>query len=317
MEQFTFSPASQTVTAAEIVTYVPEFEAVYTGPPRHTVSGRLVTEDGVGLPLIFTLSHRAVSNYRNIRLISQSDGTFVSPPVPDGRYGIYLSSGYAGPDYDFHVAGADTSLGDIAFPCEGFPTDYDVTVSVTDSDGLPVEGATVVLSNNLKQPVNVHHTFIDIGDGLYKTWGVRVYSLGSPKLFTLTVEKPGYAFVPVEQVADLHWQRNILEATLALDPITGTQHDAALFFPLGPGARLEFETAGESDPGDSLELASPNRMPERGVFPRSSPVTSPRIGPRTTVCTRPGSTVSRSCSALLARVRVRRGRWRPMRACTP
>ena len=271
--EYTFTPQSCRVTLTDYIA-ICNFTAQYTGTPLHSISGRIVEADGVGVSNIqvFLNATKIINqiNKNRIYVMYQSysriqtdeNGFYEFTGLKDSTYTLHYDATIGGRSIDYDspldtdslmviLQGKDIIIPDIW--AKNDSTYYTITGKVTDKDGNGISAVTI----------NVYDIFYNyFGDALQTgtdgafSYDVRL-AVGKTYTWSFTLQKDGFSFEPDSTQVKLEgilWTRR--GDDVILPDFIGrnfSELDAAGYFPLKTGAAWIYERSG-TESGESQDV---------------------------------------------------------------
>ncbi|MBT4485565.1 MAG: carboxypeptidase regulatory-like domain-containing protein [Candidatus Latescibacteria bacterium] len=263
---YSFSPDSCYVTIQDNVT-VCDFTLSYSGPQRHTLSGRVLDKDG---NVFFGQEVRIVWLEKWIYYSTQTDSYgFYSLQVEDGTYWIQsLNRNYRFSPVGItrKVDGEDIIIPDFISYYVG-PTLYKLLGSVLDSDGNAIPGVTIKF-------LKLGETETD-SDGTFESNeldNLLVRENIGTTIVSVVPEKSGFVFSPDTTFVTMIWQKKLQYTEIILPDIIGTEYLVTDYFPLKTGAYWIFKrTVDDGSPAEHTVSVS-GTVTEKGLtYPQLTP----------------------------------------------
>jgi hypothetical protein len=248
---YTFSPDTSYVTPTEPVTVV-NFTASYSGPPLHSVSGRIIDSDGEGVYLqrIYLIEENSsIKYYFN----TDRNGFYTYSDLKDGTYilrGTLRNSNIGIAREYIIIDGEDVIMPDLVCYDIG-PTKYVFSGSVLDNSGNGIPGVKVLIPivGNIETNEEGYYSLSETN------YQFQVSERDVSKSISFIPSKSGFSFTPDTTWVTIEWQKEVDFAEITVPDIIGFDWGvfrAEDYFPLGTSTSWTYErTINNGDPADN------------------------------------------------------------------
>ncbi len=247
---YIFTPDTCYVTLDEHLE-ICNFSAVNIGEPLHSISGRVVNSEGIGI------NNFKVDLYSSGHLISKTDrqGFYHFYDLKDGIYTIFFPLNTPKVETDslvIEIQGEDVMIPDVRTYND--TTNFKVKGRVVDSDGKAISDVTVNVYN-----VELYRTYLEheLKTGTNGTFSceVFVHRNATKNTFRFIPQKDGFLFTPDSTEVTLQWiEFESQGEDVTLPGFIGHDHTfitASDYFPLNTEASWTYiRTENENEPFD-------------------------------------------------------------------